>query len=59
MKILHKFVALVLIIVLINTNSGFVFAHQEMLNIGYDDCDVPVDDEGNIIETDGEDETWY
>ena len=59
MKILHKIVALLLIFVLMYTSSGYVFAHQQMLNIEYDDCEVPIDDSGNITNTDGEDETWY
>ncbi len=59
MKMLHKIVALLLIIILMNINGGYVFAHQEMLDISYENCNVPVDDEGDIIETDGENEMWY
>jgi len=45
--------------VLLFSNQLFVFAHEKMLNVEYDDCSVPRDHLGSIKQEDGEDETWY
>lgn len=42
------------------SNNIFIFAHEEVLNVFYDDCTPPTLSSGEILTTrDSEDETWY
>ena len=59
MKILSKIFVLVLIIVLICNSNLSVWAHRNMLETEYDYCSGPVYNGGEVVPTDGEDETWY
>ena len=56
---INKIIALMLIFILVFTSSVSVFAHSELLNVVYDDCEVPRGIFNIIVEEDGEDEMWY
>ena len=55
----NKIIALMLIFILVFTSSVSVLAHPDLLNVVYDDCEVPKGILNIIVEEDGEDEMWY
>ena len=51
-NISKKTVSVILALILLLLGNNFIFAHPNMLDVGYDDC---IPENAN----DGEDETWY
>ena len=47
-----------LIISMFTTYSPLIFAHEDILDVLYDECNVSIDENGDVI-SDGEDEVWY
>ena len=55
-----KIITIVLAITMCLTQYLTIYAHQFVLNIGYDYCDPPVNADGTIKSNqDGDDEMWY
>ena len=59
MKEYKKIIALIWLVSVLLNGSIPIFAHQNMLLVGYDGCSGPTYDEAGNLVTDGEDETWY
>ena len=49
----NKIIALMLIFILVFTSSVSVLAHPDLLNVVYDDCEVPKGILNIIVEEDG------
>ena len=54
-KVVYSLLAFLLLI----SGSINAFAHENVLNIDYDECIIPTDEDGNTNIQDGEDEMWY